>query len=242
MRASGKVTTTMLVSGTFGDSTAPAVAHEISAGGLLGIDCGYGSNEAMQNATGYFGPDGSLASGNAGIPTLDSSCSWAGSPDQFLFGTQLLPLVSDSPQFTSGSSCCTFKGGGFTAEIVYVQGGPSKINGFDVTLSWNPKILFALEFDQGGLPWFDGNSFTGTSTIDNTLGTAQLTQSILAPPAPSAYISGNVTLFRIRFDVVGIGTTSLTISNDLLIDADSPPNNLPPPIIQGSFTTSNIPN
>src|SRR5260370_12712986 len=139
MRASGKVTTTMLVSDTFGDSTAAAVAHQSSAGGLLGIDCGYGSNEAMQNATGYFGPDGSLASGNAGIPTLDSSCSWAGSPDQFLFGgTQLLPLVSDSPQFTSGSSCCTFKGGGFTAEIVYVQGGPSKINGFDVTLSWNP--------------------------------------------------------------------------------------------------------
>src|SRR5260370_29836431 len=78
-------------------------------------------------------------------------------------------------------------------------------------------------------------------TIENRLGTAQLTESILGPPAPSGSISGNVTLFRIRFDVVGIGTTSLTISNDLIIDADSTPNNLPHAIIQGSFTSSNIP-
>jgi PKD repeat protein len=242
MRASETVTPTVLITDTFGDATTPPVAHQILVRGLLGIDCGYGSNETAQNATGYFGPDGTLSSGGAGLPTLDSSCSWAGSPDQFLFGgTQILPLVSDSPQFTSGSSCCTFKGGGFTAEVVYVQGGGAKINGFAITLTWNPSILYAVEFDQGGLPWFDGNSFTGTSTIDNSVGMAELSQSILSPPAPSGSLSGNVTLFRIRFDVIGIGTTSLTISNDEIIDANLTPNSVPHNTIQGSFTSSNIP-
>jgi PKD repeat protein len=240
IRASGLVPVTVTVTDTYGDSTVPSLTHGIPVGGLLGIDCGYGSNEAIQNATGYPGPDGTLSSGNAGIPTLDSGCTWAGGPD--LTGV-LMPLVSDNPTGTLGPSCCLFKGGGFTAEIVYVQGGASKINGFDVTLSWNPKILYAVEFDQGGLFWSGGNSFTGSSTIDNTAGMAVLSQAILSPPAPQGSISGNVTLFRIRFDVVGIGATSLIISNGVVEDATS--SFVPPPLphatIQGSFISSNIP-
>jgi PKD repeat protein len=236
MRASGLVPVTVKVTDTYGDSTTPSLTHNIPVGGLLGIDCGYGSFEAIQNATGYPGPDGTLSSGNAGIPTLDSGCTWAGGPDG---SGVLMPLVSDNPT----GSCCLFKGGGFTAEIVYVQGGLSAISGFDVTLSWNPKILYAVEFDQGGLPWFDGNSFTATSIIDNTLGQAELAQFLLTPPAPLAFASGNVTLFRIRFDVVGIGTTSLIISNGVVNDATS--SFVPPPLphatLQGSFTSSNIP-
>src|SRR5260370_5145345 len=158
----------------------------------LGIDCGYGSNESVANVTGYPGPDGAQSAGNGGIPTLDTSCSWAGSPDIPLGGTQLQPLVSDNPTVTSGTSCCAApsKGGGFTAEVVFVQNSTSVINGFDITLSWDTKILNAVEFDQGGTPFGAGcpapstcSSFTATNIIDNTAGMAERSQAILAPPA-----------------------------------------------------------
>ena len=206
----------------------------------LGIDCGYGSNEAVANSTGYPGPDRTDATGNALNPTLDSSCTWAGAPDG---NGQLQPLVSDNPTLNPGPSCCAAasKGGGFTAEVVFIQNSTYVINGFDVTLSWNTKILNAVEFDQGGLPWFGGNSITATNIIDNTLGMAELSQAILSPPAPTATLIGNVTLFRVRFDVVGIGTTALTISNDQIIDAVLTPPNLHHMTVQGSFTSSNIP-
>jgi hypothetical protein len=206
----------------------------------LGIDCGYGSNEAVANATGYPGPDRTDAHGNALNPTLDSSCTWAGAPDN---NGQLQPLVSDNPTLNPGPSCCAApsKGGGFTAEVVLIQNSTYVINGFDVTLSWDTKILNAVEFDQGGLPWFGGNSFSATNTINNTAGMAELSQAILSPPAPTATLAGNVTLFRLRFDVVGVGTTALTISNDQVIDAILTPPNLHHVTVQGSFSSSNIP-
>src|SRR5439155_306982 len=85
------------------------------------------------------------------------------------------------------------------------------------------------------------NSFTPTSIIDNTAGSAELSQAILSPPSPTATLSGDITLFRIRFDVVGIGSTGLTISNDLVIDPNVTPNNLKYTLVQGSLVTSNIP-
>src|SRR3989475_2165213 len=208
----------------------------------LGIDCGYGSNEVIANATGTPGPDGTDSHGNALNPTFEA-CTWAGSPDIPFGGTQLQPLLSDTPAVAIGPNCCAApsRGGGFTGEVVLIQNSTTVINGFDITVSWNTKILSAVEFDQGGLPFAGGNSFTPTSIIDNTAGSAELSQAILSPPAPTATISGNVTLFRIRFDVVGIGSTGLTISNDLVIDPNVTPNNLKYTLVQGSLVTSNIP-
>jgi PKD repeat protein len=208
----------------------------------LGIDCGYGSNQAVANSTGYPGADGTDATGNALNPTLDSSCTWAGAPDG---NGQLQPLVSDNPTLNPGPSCCAApsKGGGFTAELVFIQNSTYVINGFDVSLSWDPKILNAIEFDQGGLPWFGGNSFTVTNSIDNTMGAAELSQALLSPPAPTATLMSNQTLFRVRFDVVGIGNTNLDIFNDYILDANLPtsPPNLRHITVQGSFASSNIP-
>ncbi len=151
----------------------------------------YGSNEAVYNATGYPGPDGALATGNAGTPTLDTSCTWAGSPDIAAGGTQLQPLVSDNPTVAVGTSCCNApsRGGGFSAEVVLIQNATTVINGYDITVSWNPIVLNAVEFDQTGLPFFGGNSFSATSVIDNTAGSAELSQAILSPPAPTATLT-----------------------------------------------------
>lgn len=235
---------TTLLGNHFQNANTPASIKQPPFNGvaMLGIDCGYGSNEAMFNATSYPAPDGAQSTGNAGNPTLDSSCSWAGGPDLPVGGTQLQPLVSDNPTSASCSCSSPSKGGGFTAEVVFIQNSSYVINGFDVTIGWDTKILNAVEFDQGGLPWFDGNSFSTTSTIDNTVGIAELSQALLSPPAPTATLMGNVTLFRIRFDVVGIGITPLTISNDQIIDAVLTPPNLHHLTKQGSFTSSNIPN
>ncbi len=84
-------------------------------------------------------------------------------------------------------------------------------------------------------------SFTATSVIDNTAGSAEVSQAILSPPAPTATLSGDVTLFRIRFDVVGIGKTGLTISNDLVIDPLVTPNSLKHTTVQGSFDSTGVP-
>jgi len=244
VHASFTVSVQLTVSDPFGESSGQII-HTIEVGGLLGIDCGYGSNEAVYNATRYPNPDGAQSTGNAGASTLDPSCSWAGGPDISAGGepgggTYLTPLVSDSPT-SIGASCCQFQGGGFTADIVYIQGGSSAISGFDVTVSWNPNVLYAVEFDETGLPFYGVNSFTSITVIDNSAGMAELSQTILSPPSPTATLSGNVTLFRIRFDVVGIGATSLTVSSDKIIDVSASPNALPHETIQGSFTSSNIP-
>ncbi|HZY46604.1 MAG TPA: cohesin domain-containing protein [Candidatus Bathyarchaeia archaeon] len=207
----------------------------------LGFDCGYGSNEAPANATGIASPDGATNTGNAGNPTFDSQCTWAGSADIPLGGTQLQPLVSDNPSLATCGCFAPSRGGGFTAEIVFIQNSTTLINGFDITVSWDPKILQFVEFDQGGLPWFGGNSFTATNIFDNGLGSAELSQAILSPPAPLALLAGNQTLFRMRFDVVGIGRTALKISNDQIIDANLTPNNVHHITRQSNFQSSNIP-
>ena len=236
IRASGPVTFSLKVNDTFGQTGNAAQA--IVIGGILGIDCGYGSSEAVINATGYPGADGANQHGNAVNPTLDTSCTWAGSPDIPFGGSQLQPLVSDNPTVAIGPGCCASpsQGGGFTAEIVYVEGGTSVVNGFDITVSWDPKILNAVEFDESGLPFSGANSFVASHVIDNSLGTAELSQALTSPPS-----ADNVTLFRVRFDVVGIGTTTLSISQDSLIDTNLTPNSLPHRSVQGSFTSSNIP-
>lgn len=237
VHASAMVVFHLTVTDSFGQSSG-LVSNSVMMGGLLGIDCGYGSIQAVMNATGYPGPDGTDNTGKALLPTLDRNCDWAGSPDIPFGGTQLQPLVTDNPTQTLGPSCCSSptKGGGFTADIPYVQGGPdSNVGSFDVTVSWDPKILSAVEFDQGGLVWSGGNAFTATNTIDNSVGNAELSQALIVSPST---VSGNLTLFRIRFDVVGIGKTGLTVSGTV---GGSTHVSLPHATIQSNFNSTVIP-
>src|SRR5437867_11238080 len=62
----------------------------------LGIDCGYGSNEVIANATGTPGPDGTDSHGNALNPTFEA-CTWAGSPD--------IPFGGRSEERRVGKEC-----------------------------------------------------------------------------------------------------------------------------------------
>jgi PKD repeat protein len=180
----------------------------------LGIDCGLGSKEAVLNPSSVPVAPSENPSPSSGAFQTRSSCTWIGDIANYT-GTPdktLEPLVTDQDELFSTScglvpvSDCLRIGGGFTANIVYLQNGTSTLNGFDITVSYNASILHAAEFDQGGLgPW--ATAFMAVSTIDNTLGQARLGQVLVTSP-----LASNFTLFRIRFDVVGVGVSPLTLT------------------------------
>lgn len=170
----------------------------------LGIDCGLGAKEAMVNGTGF-----PVAPSETGTFQTLSSCTWIGDVGNYTTGfpsdKTTEPLVSDQDE--TYSTVSPNIGGGFTADIVYLQNATSQMNGFDIFLSWNPSILHAVMFDQGGTPWAALSPFTAVKTFDNTVGQAHVLQVVFAS------YGSNFVLFRLRFDIVGIGNTGLTITD-----------------------------
>jgi hypothetical protein len=187
----------------------PAHAQPTGGAPFLGIDCGLGSTQAVLNATGFPVGDG----------TIDNSCTWIGDVDRTgsMLGTSdgtLEPLVSDNPESLPAGT-----GGGFTAEV-RLNGINSSFSiiAFDISISYDARYLKAVAFDQNGLP-FGGPAcpaspvciFTVPSArvLDNTHGVAHLAQTMIG-----GNVSTDVTLFRVRFDVIGIGSSPLTISGN----------------------------
>jgi chitodextrinase len=197
--------------GTQHSSISPRKTFQLSPAGppIVGIDCGLGTAQEAVNASGF-----PVAPSETGTFQNLSRCTWIGDVGQNVTGTfdgTTEPLVTDQDETLSAVAPPQGAkiGGGFTADIVYLQNATSTINGFDLAVTWNPSILRAVQFDQGGLgPWNTGAPFTAISTIDNTVGRAELGQVILGSP-----LGSNFTLFRIRFDVVGVGLTALTLTD-----------------------------
>jgi len=193
----------------------------------LGFDCGLGAKEAVLNGTGF-----PVAPSENGAFETSSSCTWAGDVGYHLtnspFDNTTEPLVADQDEtFTTVSPKI---GGGFTADIVYLQNSTSTMVGFDITVAWNPGILRAVMFDQGGTNWKALAPFTApTSGINNAVGQARLAQVVFA------HYGLNFTFFRIRFDIVGIGSTGLTIGNDLITDPGGMGNTVVHQTIPGLF-------
>ncbi len=206
----------------------------------LGFDCGLGTKEAVVNGSGY--PVALSERGTFGIKT---ACNWIGDVGQTALTTNdgtNEPLVSDQDEAYSpsnpaaicspppGSTNCGKIGGGFTADIVYLQttgAGASTTNGFDMVVGWDPKVLSYVEFDQSGLPWATNSPFTGVFAVDNAAGTLHIAQVIFVA------LGGDFVFFRVRFDVVGVGNTALTISADTIVN----PNAVPHTTVQGSFSS-----
>ncbi len=194
----------------------------------LGFDCGLGTVEAVANATGIPVSN----SENGAFQTLPS-CTWIGDAGQTVStaydGTNE-PLVSDQDELLStipGSPGGASIGGGFTADVVYIQNATSTTNGFDLTINWNPKVIQLAKFEQGGLPWTSNNPFTGVFALDNTVGQLHVVQVIFSA------LGGDFIFFHLRFDVVGVGSTGLTISNDVITN----PNSVVHQTINGAFNS-----
>jgi PKD repeat protein len=184
----------------------------------VGFDCGVGTTQAVLNATSFPVADGTVGTptgpvfpnGNSGggVLTPDTNCRWvgdlgafAGAPD----GTNE-PLVADQDETFSTVSPAI--GGGFTAGIVIIQNSTSTIDAFDITINFNPNVLHAVEYDTGGLGvWGPGGPFYVVNSIDNSIGQLHLGGAIFGAALP-----GNFTLFNVRFDVVGVGNSTLTFA------------------------------
>src|SRR6266571_4484912 len=223
------------VSLTVTDSSAPPqvvkVAHIITITNLeVGINCGLGSREGIAITVTHGPGETAPPPPISGDHNLQTTCTWAGdantqiAPDPVVcpgLGCTSEPLVSDLPE---GFPVPNY-GGGFNVEVRVLNlnatlGGPDKIDGFDATVAFNPHILSAVSFDQVGLV-FDPNSPPPGSggisklanVIDNNIGTARLAQTILGV-STGGDTQGGLTLFRVRFDVVGVGISPLTLQND----------------------------
>src|SRR5438094_263238 len=110
----------------------------------LGIDCGLGAKEAVVNGTGF-----PVAPSENGVFQTSSSCTWIGDVGNYTTmapsDKTTEPLVSDQDE--TFSTVSPQIGGGFTADVVYIQNATSAMNGFDIFVSWNPNILHAVMFD-----------------------------------------------------------------------------------------------
>ena len=211
----GLLTGTSFVLQFLGVGSSLPAFHSVVAGlgTQLGVDCGLGSTQAVPDpVTGIPVGDG----------TFDTTCNWVGDIDADGIPD---PLVSDNPVTLPAGT-----GGGFTAEV-RVTGLTGTFNGFDVQLGYDTKYLDAVKIDQSGLvfggdPTIQACFGTGgcsvfplTSTIDRSTGQIRLAEVLLGtssgPGSPDGLV--DETLFRVRFDVVGVGHSPLDLHDDLIV-------------------------
>jgi hypothetical protein len=189
----------------------PQNVNAASGNDVLGVACGFGaSNPTLAFPSPITTPDGT--------GQLSSTCQWAGDVDGDAAATPD-PLVSDVPE----AGPIPNPGGGFTADIL-ITNLDTTVNGFDIVMFYDTRVLNAVVFDQSGLQFGGSQSLTLAQSINQLNGTIRLAQvyiggtplGCVSPPCPSASPSASVELFRVRFDVVGAGTGSITFSTNPL--------------------------
>ncbi len=215
------VTSTVLIITEGSRPILPAV-HALTGSNLVGINCALGTVDPTT---------GVVQSGRDGNGTIENICQWAGDTD--LDGPTIEagaePLVTDPAAANPSTPCANSTistpcgapgGGGFEADII-IANLNDYITGFDLTLFYNVHVLNAVLIDQAGLE-FGANvgcsscTFTLARTIDNTNGAVRLAQTLVGVAAgscapPDFTVCATLTLFRVRFVVVGAGESDLTI-------------------------------
>src|SRR3989442_899915 len=200
----------------------------------LGLDCAYGSNaegSVFPTSVVTPGPLSATYSGPDFDGTFDSSCiaTYLADTDASTPGCPCLhPLVQDNPSNTASTPAGI--GGGFTIETVAALGANTTftqtINGFDISIKYDPHFLNAALINQDGLIWGGTGLPLGAfvlslaKTIDNVNGIVRVAQVLVGAPQ----VNGAAELFRVRFDIVGANTgTPVQIVSDTLTN----PGNVP---------------
>ncbi|TMI55022.1 PKD domain-containing protein, partial [Candidatus Bathyarchaeota archaeon] len=199
--------------------------HPVSAAvpNVLGLDCAYGSNlegsafpTSITTSAPYSGPDFD--------GTLDSSCqaTYLGDTDGVIH-----PLVEDNPTAIVAAGA----GGGLTIDVVASLNSTTTINGFDISVKYDPHFVNAVVVDQSGLIWGGTGLPVGAfvltlaKTIDNVNGIARVAQVLVGAPQQG----GSSELFRVRFDLVGASTgTPIQIVSDTLTNPGNVQHNTNP--------------
>src|SRR3989442_1255892 len=200
----------------FGGPWIHPVAAALGPNNNLGIDCALGASADAPN------PFPTPISTKDSDGVIDSNCQWTGDVDSDThtpFPT-FDPITSDSVNLTQQI------GGGFIADIMFTNMNVT-INGFDITLNYDPHVLDMVAFDQSGLT-FGGNigcpvanpncTLTLAISMDRVNGVirlAQVVSSIKVGPGGDVNVN-SVTLFRLRFDVVGAGYSSIHFGSNII--------------------------
>ena len=93
--------------------------------------------------------------------------------------------------------------------------------GFQFDLTFAPGTLSAVSIDEGAFLPLVGSTFFLPGSIDNTLGIIAFTADSLLGPGPGS--DGNGTLAVLTLKGLTTGTSSLDLSNVLLLDSNLNP-------------------
>src|SRR5712664_66624 len=245
----GTLTAASFVSNLLGGYSLPDThpVRALSGPPVLGIDCALGNSQ--DPPIGF--PSAITTKDADGV--IDSSCLWTGDYDgdpHTPFPT-FDPLVSDSPELAAAGL-----GGGVILNVRYTNGN-NMINAFDISVGYNPAVLDFVQFDQSGL-LFGGNVGCPATNPSCTLGLSSLVDRQngvvrLAQAVEGITTGGNgvsVTLFRLRFDVVGSGSSALTfgasspsVPSKNIVTFVIPPNITGPEVhstLNSAFSTQSI--
>jgi general secretion pathway protein D len=126
-------------------------------------------------------------------------------------------LVADAI-VTAGSG--TF-GAGNTFAVPVSVSGVSDLYAYQFDLSYDPSALQLLSINEGQLLQSAGSTFFIPGTIDNTAGTATSIADSRVGMIPGASGDGDLAIFD--FKALSIGTSTLTLSNMILLDSSLNP-------------------
>ena len=191
--------------------------------------------ETIDNTNGLVTLDiaglGTYNSGNGTIMTINFDTIKAGN-SIVTFGTTILrdkdnneivhtagngSIITIDPPFLNLSPITQSVSQGSQATINLEVEDAINLQGASITLNFDPaQLQYTSSADGGFIP----NATLLEQTIDNINGMVTLD---IAGLGPTAYASGNGTLFSVIFDRTGTGTTDVTFGSTDLRDKDNAP-------------------
>jgi general secretion pathway protein D len=152
-----------------------------------------------------------------------------------LFTIIAFPALSFGGTISLLPSSPTLPVGGSVSVDVNVA-GLSDIYAFQFDVIFNPAVLSAVSVAEGGL-FSSVGVFFSPGTIDNTAGAITFIGDSLSGPGPG--ISTDGMLAQILFNAIGPGSSSVDLSNVLLLDSNL--SDITATAISGSVDVTGVP-
>ncbi len=95
----------------------------------------------------------------------------------------------------------------------------SNLYTYQFSLSFDPSVMQVSAGSEGAFLSAGGGTFFGTGSFDNTAGTISYAFNTLTGAVPG--VSGAGTLAHFDFNVISAGTSALSFSDTLFLDASS---------------------
>ncbi len=136
-----------------------------------------------------------------------------------IFAITFISPVLYGDAIVSIGSVSTFPG--LTVNLPIDISSVTDLYGFQFDVLYDPAIVQLLSIDEGDFLSSTGLTFFIPGSIDNTAGLASFTANTLLGAVSGASGTGILAIFN--FQPIAVGTTSLDISNVLLLDSNLDP-------------------